>query len=33
LEARRMWMRKIFRREAAAAMCCGGGKEPSLLSL
>jgi hypothetical protein len=23
LEAREIWMRKIFRKEAAAAMCCG----------
>jgi hypothetical protein len=33
LEARRIWTRKIFRREVAAAMCCGEGEEPSLPSL
>jgi hypothetical protein len=33
LEARRIWMHKIFRREAAVVMCYGDGKEPSLPSL
>jgi hypothetical protein len=33
LEARRIWMRKIYRREVAVAMCYGEGEEPSLPSL
>jgi hypothetical protein len=33
LEARRIWVCKIFSREVAAAMYCGEGEELSLPSL